>query len=223
MYKYRTTLFLLGIAAVLMAGRANTASADITFYDSRAEFEAASEQLTMESFEAPFATGPFVQFTDVRIEEITAIGADAELRRSTAASFATEGFASIEYYSDGPSEIRFQFSEMITAFSIDLIDFGNAGAGILTIQDNGQMSTPHLVATAPPSLAPLTTLFIGYISPGNPFDEVVLTTSSDGDIIAIDALDYGHAIVPEPSTMALALFSIGTLAMVGRRRRRIFA
>lgn len=215
MSKYQTVLFSLGIAVVLTACGVRTATADVIFFDSRAEFEAASEQLTMESFEAPFVTGSNIQFPSVSIEEVSPL---PELRRSTAATFATAGFASLEYFSDGPSTIKIIFDEPVTAFAINLISFGNASGGDLMVADNGSMLTPRIVAVAPPSLMPLNILFIGYISPGVPFTEVLLTTSTSGDTIAMDELSFGQAI-PEPSTIMLALFSIGAFAMVSRRQR----
>ncbi len=222
MSKYQPILFSLGIAAVITVCGVNRATAQQpTFFADRQLYEAATEQLTLESFEMPFAVGASIQLPTVSITEISSLPSLESLRRSTAETFATDGFASLEYFSDGPSTIKIIFDEPITAFAIDLISFGNASGGELLVTDNGSMSSPHTLAVAPPSLMPLNTLFIGYVSPDDPFTEVMLSTSTSGDTIAMDNLSFGQAlVVPEPSAIVLALLSIATLTVVRRRQRR---
>ena len=195
MFKFQPVLCVLAIAAVMTVCGVKSASAQ-TFYDNRQAFNEAVQAFSIESFELPFASGASVQLPSVLIEEISPL---PSLRRSTAATFSTAGFASLEYFSDGPSIIKFVFDDPITAFAIDFISFGNAGGGELTVEDNGVMQTSHVLKVAPPSLLPLNLVFVGYVSPDSPFTEVFLTSSTSGDTIAMDQLTFRSAIaVPEP-------------------------
>jgi hypothetical protein len=209
------------IAAVAMGlCTARPAAAAATFFTDPVAFQAAAGTTAAQGFETPFASGPSVNFTAFTVAETSA---DAFLRQSLAPLMATDGVASLEFRSDGPSTVTFTFASPVTAFGITINSFGNTGPGILNVITNVGMTTAMMLGQSPPQLAPLNEIFFGVVNVDEPFTTVTFTTTSTNDIMTFDGASYSTAtVVPEPASAGLlGVGGIALSVLLRRRRRRV--
>jgi hypothetical protein len=203
-------LFLLGIST--------SASADVIYYTDESSFQAAVNNLTLESFEAAFGPSPTLTFGDVSITETSAL---AELWTTSAPTKVTNGQYAIEVFADGPSTVTFNFAEPMSAFGIHITSFGTTGPGTLTVSDNSGATTPQILATSNPLLPPLNDVFFGIHNTDAAFTQITFSMTTTADSVAFDGLRScpETAAVPEPHT-ALLVGAALTFFAARRIRRR---
>jgi hypothetical protein len=207
------------IAAVAMGfSTARPVAAVPTFFTDPVAFQAAAGTTASQGFETPFASGPNVSFTGFTVAEASA---ESFLRQSLAPLMATDGLASLEFRSDGPSNVVFTFSSPVTAFGITINSFGNTGPGTLSVMTNVGMTAAQMLAQSPPQLAPLNEIFFGVVNVDEPFTTVTFTTTSTNDIMTFDGASFSTAAaVPEPSAAGLGALAAAIATVWGAVRRR---
>jgi hypothetical protein len=206
--------------AALAMGFCTTRPADAapTFFTDETAFQAAAGTSVAEGFEAPFSTAPAVTFTGFTVTETSV---DAMLRQSLAPLMLTDGQASLEFRSDGPSTIVFNFASPVSAFGITIKSFGNTGGGTLSVITNVGMTASMMLGQSPPQLAPLNEIFFGVVNTAEPFTSVTFTSTSTNDIMTFDGGSYSTAtVIPEPSSAGLGAVAAGVAMLYGARRRR---
>jgi hypothetical protein len=124
---------------------------------------------------------------------------------------------------DGNTTVSLVFNSPITAFGVDIIDFGNGFTGSLSVTDNTG-SFNQTLATVPPSLVSANRIFFG-VTDSTPFTSITITqtTAPQGDSVFYDNVAFGLApagsTAPEPSS--LLLVAIGSLGLGAYRYGRL--
>jgi hypothetical protein len=205
--------FLLGIASVLggmimLTGAAGAAN----IYTSEAAFlAAAGGGLSFESFESPLSvTSTVVNFSG------GSFGCSASGYCpgffGVRTGFASDGVQTV--YFATPSSATFTFNSPITAFGVDMIGPGTAGATDITINWVNGSSQIYTGITG----SGYDVWFSGVID-STPFISVTFSGTAADDGIDFDRLRFTGA-VPEPETYAMLLAGLGLLGFIGRRRRQ---
>lgn len=192
----KTTLILTACCC------AAPASATLTAYFNRADFELAAGPLTIEDFDGiPLQSVPTTGGT------ITTPGFDIVVDENHNGVGIIESFPGRALIADthdpilGPPEFtRFVFPSSITAFGSDFDDIDEGG--LLDVRVAGQTFQ-----------IPNSTDFFGIVATGGmDFSEVELrTTNSIAEFYEMDNVSYGR--VPEPVTMTLAAVGGGLLLL----------
>lgn len=208
--------YLAAGMALLACFAAGSASAAPVIYDSQSAFDSAVAGFAVQGFETPIAGGATVTLPGFTISESSA---NPGLNQGFAPTMATDGNCSIEYRSDGPSTVRFTFSEPQTAFGVSIISFGNTGNGYLSVTDNSGVTSTLMLATSPPQLDPLNTIFYGIESLDAPFTQIEFFTTSADDLIAFDGVRSLAAseVVPEPTSLTLGVLGVAWMASAAIR------
>jgi hypothetical protein len=206
----------LVVLGLLLFGVRDAARADVTYFTDESAFQAAVNNLTLESFETPSAPSPSLTFGDVTIGETSAL---AELWTTSAPTKVTNGQYALELFADGPSSLTFNFAEPMSAFGIHIMSFGTTGPGTLTVSDNSGSTTPQILATSNPLLPPLNDIFFGIHNTDAAFTQVTFSMTTTGDAVAFDGLRScpEAAAVPEPWS---ALLAGPIFAFIAARRMR---
>jgi hypothetical protein len=213
-------------ALFLLVGLSTPASAALVTFTNRAAFDAAVGTLPVESFETTPVTGvsalssltlgpltitgsPNFGILNAPLVGVAATGGTQYLIQSTSTSV--------------PSTLTFSFSSSLTAFGLDILDWGDFGGGVtggvgsLTFTDN--VGDTVLVDASPPLNADGNVSFFGVIST-SALNSVTLTSTQLGDAYGVDRVAFGNpapAQAPEPLSLALLGTAVGALAVVRRR------
>lgn len=182
----RFSLVLLGMSLGLTRSEAAP-----MFYESRGSFDLAHPFANQFGFEIPFDSAPLVSFGEFTVME-DSIGPTISSR----ADYVSEGVRALGFTWNGSGYIEFRFDAPITAFAVDILDFGTCcGATELIVNSE----PPLLAATAAVGENPLrgNQQFFGVASE-QPFRALRFSSNvvSDNDLVNFDNLRY--QTVPEP-------------------------
>lgn len=211
---------LSGLTALLVTmGFVGPASAALTTYTSRADFEADAGALTTENFDA-FATEEVFQTTPLDLGPFTLTGYGNQFDRNFIDipphlfdAFNIDGTTNVNAVTFTDSGLIFTFNEPILAWGADFADF----------QDNAVRSdiTAAGETVIPPVLPSEAIAFFGFISTV-PFTTVTFNGNSRSDGFGLDNVSWSEAqvpaAVPEPATTTL--MASGLILLAGLRYRR---
>jgi len=230
-------------SVLVLLGSAHDVQAAISYYigfsynsgevaAQRAAFQAAAGGgLAMEGFNTYFADSPSVSFPIGGPEAFSAAFSSADgsndnlLFRDLAGKVSEGTHAMVCYLATGdpgrpdPEDgtLTFSFSTPLTAFGVDINDFGD-GDGYISYSDNLGNTNINF---ADGSAWHFFDVFFG-VTNSVPFDTVVFSFDDvAGDSMGFDRLEY--QAIPEPSSIALwavGSLCIGAFAYFRRRRRR---
>jgi len=195
---------------MIVVAVSDVSSASLMTYSSKSAFLSAAGTLSNESFEGLSVgdTGPF------NLKDFSVTG-------SNLYQFTIEDFIppdvnqalQVGMYIE-TSLVNFEFNKSITAFGIDIIDFGTVGSSP-TLTYSNDIGDSFLIAVGP--LPGANRIFFGAIA-DSAFNVATFTRSGTeaGDIVIYDDVHYSP--IPEPST--ILLLGTGLIGVVGLARRR---
>lgn len=211
--KTRDRLFraLARLAIGLIAAVGAEARADFFTFTDAGGFLTAAGDVTVESFEGSSGTNLTSLSTPNFLLTHTGSAFSVLDTPSPFGTFATDGVRYLEENTAGTNEFLFSgFAGPVTAFGLDVTDFGDFGALPLVLTING---TAQFTVAVPPH-PDGSLLFFGVVATGP--DQITDVRLRSGDAIGIDNVRL--TAVPEPTT--LFMLSTGAVVLLGNTRFR---
>lgn len=193
----------------------------IELYDENT-FLAYIENPSLESFETLSATNYIGAATDLELTDFTISTTGTSFGVFNTTPFwgghATEGNNFISYQSDTYEELLFTFDKKISAFGLNITDWGDEGfGGFLIFRDDlGNEKTVKMS----PQLND-NEFFYGVVNEDFDFNQVVFVNSIPGEAYSFDEIYYTSVSVPEPQTACLIWLGIPVILLVGIVRRKL--
>jgi hypothetical protein len=202
-----------GCSFGLVLWACSVALAEPMVFATRAEFEAAVQNVAVQGFEAQFETAVAVSFPGFTVAE------DSPFANVTSRTdYVSAGQRSLGFTWNGERTLTFTFNDPIDAFAADILDFGTCcGAMALNIvSDTGELNQ---VAAVGGDLPRGNLQFLG-VTTDQPFKVLSFTSdqNSDNDLIVFDEVAFRS--VPEPEGIVLVVAAGAWLLTVRRRDRR---
>jgi MYXO-CTERM domain-containing protein len=199
-------------------------------FTTESSFVAAAGATVIESFEttatgvrslSPVTTPSFVVAPQAPSDAPIGVNGGPNTPNMGFGAAATDGVRYLTVYLPNAPQgaLVFNLAAPTTAFGFNIIDYGEATGGLLSIAtDFGAYSGGTQLASYSTGLANGNVQFFG-IAQDQPFTRVVLTATGLDDAYALDKV-YLSAPVPEPASAALALAGLAGLAGLRAHRRR---
>ena len=205
------------VLAVIMMSVGLGASA-ATYYSDESAFLSAAGAVSLESFEGlPADNGSLIR-SQIAVTDftMTATGMGLSVYDSMTGwgGHATDGTKFIDARST-TTAIAFAFNSPISAFGINIVDWGDWGPGTLTYSDAAGHEWSIAFGNRPDD----NLLFAGIISePNIVFAELLIGQNIDGESWCFDEVYY--CPIPEPAGLLVLLGGMGSLTGMFLRRRK---
>lgn len=209
---FRSCLHFLAFAWLALFSQAE--GAIITFTDPGLFAASAGGTLAVESFESVPVTNSEFSLNSVLLPEFTlnsGVTFGAFDQTEYFGTYATEGTRYlVTHFTLSTWMMAFSFDRPLSAFGLDVTDFGDNGPSSLKLQVG---SSIYDIANSPRANG--NQLFFGIQGTGETFQTVNLLVQ--GDPIGIDNVRF--LVVPEPAVSSLGLMGCAMLLMLRRRER----
>jgi hypothetical protein len=203
---------ILTAALVVLMSLCSVSSAGLRVFHNQTDFLNSTGPLSFEGFEGLTANNSnSLSSITAPGFVVTAPNAGLGIFNTTiSGQSATEGTHFLDHQSDSSVTTTFTFNSKINSFGFDLIDYGDFGAGQLTLMNDVGDNVVVAVAGGLDG----NVQYFGLISDFT-FTKAIFTNTISGEAFGFDRVSYG---VPEPATLLL----LGLGAAMLRRKHQKF-